>query len=53
MYSCVCCSYVGKGWPLNYHLVLDVCALVAIITAAMTLLLPRSIENKRETIDEQ
>lgn len=44
-------SYVGKGWPLNFHFVLDVCAVIAVMTAAMTLLLPRSIEKKRETLD--
>jgi len=44
-------SFVDKHWPLNYHLVFDLVAVSTIGAGILVLLLPRSIEKKRETND--
>lgn len=41
-------SCIGKGWPLNYHLVFDLLAVGSVVAIALCLLLPASIEKKRE-----
>ena len=38
----------GKGWPLNYHLTFDLLAVGSVGAIALCLLLPASIEKKRE-----
>ena len=40
---------VGAKWPLNYHLVYDVCAALALLVIGCTFFLPKSIEKKRKT----
>ena len=44
-------SPAGLGWPVNYHFVFYVCVLVALLTAGLTFILPKSIEKKRDTIE--
>ena len=39
--------YTGRGWPLNHHFVFDLTAVGTLIVAAVSLLLPKSIEMKR------
>ncbi len=39
---------VGKGWPLNYHLVFDLLAMGSVGAIVLCFLLPASIEKKRE-----
>lgn len=40
--------FIGKKWPLNYHLVFYLVALGAIGTIILCFLLPASSEKKRE-----
>ena len=50
---CPSCSHLscsaGLGWPLNYHLVFLLCAIVAIGSVLVSCLMPKTIEKKRET----
>ena len=41
----------GKVWPVNYHFTFDFMAVLAVLTAAISLLLPKTIEKKRDTIE--
>ena len=41
-------TIIGKNWPLNYHLVYDLLVLGSIGAAALSFLLPASVEKKRE-----
>jgi len=41
-------SYTGLGWPLNYHFVFDLLAVLGLLTIAVSLFLPKTIEKKRE-----
>ena len=38
---------VGHGWPLNYHFIYDVTALMTIIIILISFALPKSSEKKR------
>ena len=49
--TCIMYSPAGLGWPVNYHFVFYVCVLVALLTAGLTFILPKSIEKKRDTIE--
>ena len=41
-------TVVGKGWPLNYHLMFDLLAVGSFVAALLSFFLPASAENKRE-----
>ena len=41
-------SYTGLGWPLNYHFVFDLLAVLGLLTIAVSLFLPKTVEKKRE-----
>ena len=43
--------YPGKSWPVNFHFTFDFMAVLAILAAAISLLLPKTIEKKRDTIE--
>jgi MFS family permease len=38
----------GRGWPLDYHFVFNLCAVFGILLIFISFLLPKSIEKKRE-----
>ena len=40
--------YIGRKWPLNYHLSYELCFVVAIVVLLISLVLPKTIEKKRE-----
>jgi len=46
------CFYTppGSSWPLNFHLAFDLLAVSAILTTAVSLFLPQTIEKKRDMI---
>ena len=46
-YHCYVCV-AGYDWPLNYHFVFDIFALLTLLTVFISIFLPRSIEKKRE-----
>ena len=39
----------GLGWPLNYHLVFVMCAVISVASVLLSCLMPKSIEKKRES----
>ena len=41
----------GLGWPLNYHFVFDLCAVLGVVLIIISLFLPKSSETKRETLE--
>ena len=43
--------HTGLSWPLNYHFVLDVLAVSALLAAVASLFLPKTIEKKRDTLE--
>ena len=42
--------YVELHWPLNYHLSFELCFIVAIAVLLISLVLPKAIEKKGETL---
>lgn len=50
MLAVICYFLIGKGWPLNYHLVFDLLAVGAVGAFLLCLWLPASIERKRESL---
>ena len=49
-----CCSLghyyfatIGHGWPLNYHFIYDVVAVMVVIFILISFALPKSTEKKR------
>ena len=46
-----CNFFAGLGWPLNYHFVFDLCAVLGVILIIISLFLPKSSETKRETLE--
>lgn len=41
----------GKGWPLNYHFVFDLLALVTVAVVIVSCFLPKTIEKKIDTLE--
>ena len=41
----------GKGWPLNYHFVFDLLAVVTVAVVIVSCFLPKTIEKKRDTLE--
>ena len=39
----------GLSWPLNYHLVFDMCAILSVLIIVFSLLMPGTIEKKRDS----
>lgn len=44
-------SILGKSWPLNFHLAFDLLVVGAVIAVVVCLFLPRSIEQKRDSLE--
>ena len=44
------CTPPGSSWPLNFHLAFDLLTVSAILTTAVSLFLPQTIEKKRDII---
>ena len=40
----------GLKWPLNYHLMFEIMAVIALGIMLFSLLLPKTIEKKRENV---
>jgi len=40
---------VGLLWPINSHFIFELVALFVLLTAALSFLLPKSIDKKEET----
>lgn len=40
--------HTGLGWPLNYHFMFDLLAVLALLTIVLSLFLPKTVEKKRE-----
>ena len=40
---------VGQSWPLNSHFIFEVVAVFVLLTAALSFMLPKSIEKKEGT----
>ena len=40
--------HTGLGWPLNYHFMFDLLAVLALVTIGISLFLPKTVEKKRE-----
>ena len=51
IYTAVFSVCAGLGWPLNYHFVFDLCAVLGVVIIIISLFLPKSSETKRETLE--
>ena len=45
-------AFPGTSWPFNFHSAFDLLAVLAVLTAAISLALPKTIEKKRDTIEK-
>ena len=45
-------TFPGASWPLNFHFTFDLLAVLTVLTAAISLALPKNIEKKRDTIEK-
>ena len=43
----------GKGWPLNYHFMYDLVAVSSLVAVVISFFLPKTIEKKRDTLENQ
>ena len=50
--TCVYYVCAGRGWPLNFHFMFDLLAVLTVGVVLLSLLLPKSAERKRDSPED-